>query len=152
MNNDNVITVRAWIKNHPEHYRQTHWALDTGCGTAYCIAGVTISQLTDSLITLNATDYHDRHYHQVFDQDGRLPRGMFEMMGLTEEVPARAAELLGLTTAQALELFEESNTLEQIDEMLAAWMDVDLEVFLDKVDAAAADGDLQEDPRLAPSG
>jgi hypothetical protein len=32
----------AWIEQHPEQHRQDNWITDTGCGTAYCLAGAIV--------------------------------------------------------------------------------------------------------------
>ena len=78
---------------------QSQWVTDTACGTSYCIAGYVVS-LFPERFTLVAP--HDRWEHYIVQTK----------TGKRIAFSDAAAELLGITPAQAAFLFWASNSLQ----------------------------------------
>lgn len=96
----NVELLRGRLEHITEHraaWDQRYWATKTPCGTAGCIAGHVVMEagyiiVWSSFTSPNGTVYGD------FTSEGDL-------------IGHVARELLGLTLAQAADLFDQNNSL-----------------------------------------
>lgn len=123
-NDDLLIDVLAQIERTPERWNQRVWVHRTDCGTSYCFAGwacaLTAPDVTQPDFLWSAATLHA----QFAGQTGRTSRGL---------VPTVAADVLGLTPAQADELFELDNTLDDLYDVVSSLTGLDPDVLRDKV-------------------
>jgi hypothetical protein len=99
---ERVKLVLAQIDATPELWDQGVWMAHTQCGTTACVAGW-------ACLLAGADPTEELSWEDTYVRLGDR----------TEDVPVLAAELLGLSGAQAEALFWETNTREDLDMVLA---------------------------------
>jgi hypothetical protein len=136
MNEEKVIDVLAHVERSRAsdavsglgHY-QGDWVQVTGCGTTACFAGWSV--VLDGWMPV-------MHVGESQDEDVLLSAEWCEREGLERSIPDLAEELLGLESYQAVQLFYDCYSLEELYLGVAAMMGVSTEVLVDKVRAQAA--------------
>jgi hypothetical protein len=103
--NSRLRAVYAWIRNHPQHWNQKKWH----CGTSHCVAG--FGQLLGR--DINGETEFDRYNETPL----KLPSADAEH-GWSLTVETDANEYFGLTESQGAELYDVSNTLEEIEDII----------------------------------
>jgi hypothetical protein len=104
----------AWIEEHPEQHRQDNWITDTGCGTAYCLAGA-IVYLAGAEPVFAADDGRWTHptgtaritsVVKVGDERRKVYRYALELLGVDDDDDYLADELFdgGATLADLREI------------------------------------------------
>lgn len=110
--------ILEYIEANPEEWNQACWArrtddlqvtsslqIATNCGTAYCVAGHAI---------------HRAGADAKFDGDGFATR-CIDMDGNERHIETYATEILGLDGFQSDCLFNPTNTLEEMWDMVHEW-------------------------------
>jgi hypothetical protein len=116
----NVPLLRKTLEHitaHPEEHNQSFWAVQTPCGTAYCLAGHAVQLAGHEILWTDVCpcgcDSRERSaWHCT---DGR-------------EIEYVATEELGLTEDQADDLFESRNTLHYLWRKAAHYTDGEIDV------------------------
>lgn len=109
---DELDAILDHIEAHPEEWEQEYYGLKTECKTAYCVAGHTLVragvQMTwMPLDEVNAGNPEEWELDVAFDPHTHEPRN----------IQVLAAEILGLTSDQATELFLGSNSFDRLREV-----------------------------------
>ncbi len=111
-NTERLLELKAWVRREWEkkesgqesEWDQSTWASRTGCGTACCVAGKA------ALL--------DGWQPEFADEPGVNYTIIFAKGGRTWPVDDIAQDVLGLTDEEADDLFEVSNSVEQIERMI----------------------------------
>lgn len=117
-----ILGLYRWAKGNPQEHDQKQYARRSKvpavtCGTAYCLAGKAVERAGEPLHWM--TTEHSRIEWAAYCD---LPGGK-----LGDEIGVRAAELLGLTARQALNLFDPENGLADIRKWIWAFTGIDPE-------------------------
>jgi hypothetical protein len=101
--------VLGHIKANPQSHDQNYYAAQSACGTTGCVAGWTV--FLEDLVTDSQIVWEEglgRTYGSSY----------FAANGQREHIADRARDLLGITPAQALALFDATRTLPEIETLL----------------------------------
>lgn len=85
----------AWIDEHPEQHLQDNWITDTGCGTAYCLAGAIVHLAGAEPVFTDSLGFGTRVTGtvKVGDERRRVSRYALELLGVDEDDDYIADEL-----------------------------------------------------------
>jgi hypothetical protein len=88
----------AWIEAHPEQHDQGNWIADTGCGTAYCLAGAIVhlagaEPVFDPLDVLRPGGWRATSVIKVGAERRKVSRYALELLGVDDEADYIADEL-----------------------------------------------------------
>ena len=103
-----VRNMLTRIETHPEEWDQSTWAVETACGTKYCAAG-------HALLTVDARMNIEASTVEVASLPERL-RSRFIREHVAIAAGARA--VLGLDESTADRLFNGSNSIDQLRELV----------------------------------
>lgn len=140
-----LLRTLAYIEEHPENWNQEEWAVrnpgkkwvpDNICGTAFCFAGNALVQEADMVpwfgrvspgqvlgYRVSGWDFIPRELARAIAQavkDGDYSPDKFEAQinQQAEDCESYARELLDLEYAEAERLFSESNTLQDLRDII----------------------------------
>jgi len=112
LSDEQVARLRKALEHvtaHPDEWDQRVWwrsSVESGCGTAGCLAGTVVHQAGYEIPTTFETEV-----------DGERLRGAdyaFSPTGRREEISEAAQRLLGLSNAQCMRLFNPLNSLARL--------------------------------------
>jgi len=109
-NRGRLVHLRAAIRNNPKVHSQRSWAVQSSCGTTYCMAG------SAAVLAGEEIDWDTA----LVDLDGVLSATELKN---GQEIDDFAANWLGLTKTEAFRFFycmSESESLEMLDDLIAA--------------------------------
>lgn len=99
---------RRYVPDSEVIVEELDWrVMETGCGTAYCVAGHVVHEAGDRFVTTT---------HGAEGLMGRAGYCVAEGSDEVQSVGHRAIELLGITLPEADALFAASNTYEEVVE------------------------------------
>jgi hypothetical protein len=132
----NVALLRRtlqWVQEHPEHWNQRRWAVESRCGTAFCFAGaalfLTEAQFTfgDAVNTGTGASYADFVLMSSLPPDVQEGCDSVGSSAAEEDdrvwISEAARELLGLSYEQANDLFDAYNSLGDLEDIVGKLVD-----------------------------
>lgn len=114
INAEELHAILAEIKANPENWNQKHYAIDTECGTAYCIAGHAVRRGAPGALF-------------AFAPLGRTSAWTALTVILADgeacSIDDLAAQLLGLNETEAAFLFDSGNRLPALERIIGLLTD-----------------------------